>query len=479
MPPKSTQLRLEHFDELIYSALDPQSTKTSLLAKLIDALCGDAGAGSLKKQVFLQRLSASLDNIYGSDLDYVFGGIRFLSRSESESYAYDPTKELTSEQWDQIATKDAAYRARIREYFIACGKGNTPEGIRQVAHAATSSDCQVMETWRYVDSFGMTNPVGRDAGQSFVAVDLLTGHQVHFPNQTAANAFVSGKTGWQVQARRSRSEFTVIPHKQGLTAKESRLLLQMLRRVSDISAVVTLSSSGMVVSSPVRVRAVAADSTYFQVEKVVTGAPVLEELPAPEVLAIDLDPYTNWLRPNSPELAPYSQFNITQEYGYYYLVSGGRRSPIDSVTYGTLQEDGSVKSEPSLQWYEQAEEYGPWTAYDKADSPDNYPGGKFGLTKTAPALNPDRSPYQFPYSSQQQYVSSRKAEIFAMGGLADDTGYRMPIRREADFKRFYTPDLAVAHTAPASESTVTTPWMSRSPRFFGIEPRNPSLFVRS
>ena len=43
MPPKSTETRLEHFDEQLYTA-DP----TTLLYKFVDALCGDAGAGSLK-----------------------------------------------------------------------------------------------------------------------------------------------------------------------------------------------------------------------------------------------------------------------------------------------------------------------------------------------------------------------------------------------------------------------------------------------
>lgn len=475
MPPKSTELRLAHFDEKVYSI-----DSNSVLFKFVDALCGDAGAGSLKKQIFLQRLSGALDNIYGSDLDYVFGNVRFLSRADSEAYVYDPMKQqLTSKQWDEIASKDAQYRSRIREYFAACGKGGSPEALRLAVHAAISSDCQVMESWRYIDNFGISEPVGRAEGVSYAATDLYTGHRVLFDNPSAANSFISGKTGWQVQECKARSEVTVVPYKGELSPRENRLLLQMLSRIRSVDTVLTIDPNGLSVHSPVTVRAITADSTYYQIEKEVTGAPILDELPPPELLAIDLDPTESWMKPRSRELAPYAHFNITQEYGYFYLVSGGKSSPIDEVTYGILQEDGKVKQEAAFEWYEQTEQYGPWTEYDKADSPDNYPGGKLGLTPTkVPALNPDRSPYQFTYTSQQEYVETRKSEVIRLGGEANDLRYRLPIQKTNTSKRTYTPDLAIAYTAPVRESTVTSSWTSQKPRYYRSEIRNPSLFVR-
>lgn len=476
MPPRSTELRLSHFDELAYKA-----DSSTILYKFLDALCGDAGAGSLKKEIFLQRLSGSLDSIYGSDLDYIFGTIRFLSRTTSEAYPYNPMSEqLTSPQWDEVMTKDAAYRARIREYFTACAHGNTVDGIRQAVHAAISCDAQVMESWRWIDDFGISEPLGRASGSSYAAVDLTTGHRVLFSTEAEAVAFLVGKSHWQVQEVKSRAEVTVVPHKQTITPREAHLLTEMLRRISDVSTVITVDPNGLSVHSPIEIRAITADSTYYQVEKMVTGTVALNEIPAPEMLAIDLDPSALWLNSSSPELAPYAQFNITQETSYCYLVSGGKRSPIDEVSYGVLGENNQVRQEAALEWYEQSEQFGEWTPYERADSPDNFPGGKFGLTPSSlPAINPDRSPYQFAYTTQSDYVAARRAEVVALGGEANEMRYRLPMQRVSTSKRTYTPDLAIAYTAPVRESTVTSGWTSRKPHFFGVEQRNPSLFVRS
>ena len=493
MPPKSTEGRMEHFDENVYK-VDDEST---LLYQFIQVLCGDGGAGTLKKEIFLQRLSGALDGIYGSDLDYVFGSIRFLSRVSSETYDHDPlTQELTSEKWDEITTKDAQYRDRIRRFFTACGKGGSPEGIREAVVAATSADCQVMESWRYIDNFGLAAGVGRSVGRSWEAVDLSTGHAVHFtdpsdPDDPAsvaasraqAEAFVASRAvpaNWIVQESRSRSEVTVVPLKEELTPREGRVLRQMLDRITGQDTVVTIDPRGLSVNTPVRVRAITSDSTYFQVEKVVTGAPILEELPPPEVLAVDMDPTGLWLKPNTPELAPYARFNMTQEHSLYYLVSGGRRSPIDSVTYGTLRDDGSVVLEEPFVWYEQGGQFGQWTAYEKADSPDNYPGGKYGITPgRAPALNPDRSPYVWPHASQAAYVAWKREQVAQLGGESNSTHYRLPVQKPTAARRSYTADLAIAYSAPVRESTVTSGWTSRRPAVLASELRNPSMFMRS
>jgi hypothetical protein len=485
MPPKSTELRVEHFDENVYAA-----TSDTILYKFLDAMCGDAGAGSLKKEIFLQRLSGAMEGIYGSDLDYIFGNVRFLSRTGSESYTYDTmTAMLTADQWDEVRVKDAQYRSRIREFFIAAANGNTVEGVRQAVHAATSSDCQVLETWRYYDSFGLSEGLGRATGLSYAATSLTTGHRVLFTDMNSsvakanATAYVTAradKDNWLVEKIQARSELTVVPFKQNLTPREARLLRGMLDRITPQDSIVTINPDGLSVQVPVRVASAAADSCYFQVEKTVTPTPAVSDLPAPELLAVDLDPTEKWLWSRSPELAPYAQFNITQEYGYYYLISGGARSPIDSVGYGTLQADGSVVTEKPFEWFEQTEQYGPWFPYDKADSPDNYPGGKQGLTpNSAPARNPDRSGYRFPYASQAAYIAAKKAEVLSVGGEADDQRYRLPIEKPSSFKRTFTPDLSIAYTAPVRESTITSSWTSRRPRRSTTELRNPSSFVRS
>lgn len=440
MPSKSTELRIEHFDENVYVA-----DSTTLIYKFLDAMCGDAGAGSLKKEIFLQRLSGAIAGIYGSDLDYIFGNVHFLSRSSSESYPYDAmTQMLTSDQWDEVAVKDQWYRARITEFFAACTSGSTHDGIRKAVHSALSCDCEILENWRYIDDVGLAADIGR---APFSA----------------------------------RNEVAIRPHKGDLSPKETRLLRDMLDRITPQDSIMTIDPAGLAVATPVPIRAITADSTYYEVQKTVSPTPAIQDIPPPELLAIDLDPTEKFLFSGSPELAPYALFNITQEYGYYYLASGGARSPIDTVAYGTLDANGiTVSPEDPFEVYEETGQFTDYYEYEIVDSPDNYPGGKFGITPAhAPAKHPDGSPYQFAYPSQQAYVNEKKAEVLAAGGYADDLRYRLPLQRTSSSKRTFTADLAIAYTAPASDSTVTSSWTSRKPRETASELRDGNTFVRS
>jgi hypothetical protein len=132
-----------------------------------------------------------------------------------------------------------------------------------------------------------------------------------------------------------------------------------------------------------------------------------------------------------------------------------------------------------LEQYQTVQQYSSWTNYEKADSPDNYPGGRYGLTPSvAPAIGSDGKDYRFPYANQADYVTKRKAEVLALGGEANDIQYRLPIETPADFKRVYTADLAIAATAPVRDSTVTSSWTSRNQRTNSSERRSPSLWNR-
>lgn len=420
LPPRSIEHRLAHFDQTAFTA-EP----STVVYRLVDALCGDAGAGDLKKSSTLDRLTNSIEGIFFSDLDFLFGRTGFLPRTEDESYPWDPKVDmLTAEQWDEVRVKDAWYRARVRDYFIAAGRGGTPDGLRLAVACSSSVSSDIFEVWRYMDNFGITNSLGR--------------------------APVS-----------TRSEVVITPHKAALGNKEHRLLRQMLRRIAPVDSVVTINLNGLAVNTPLIVKTIAADSSYFEVQKTITPTPVLDDLPPIETLAIDLRPSERWLLHGTPETAPYAAFNITQEYGYFYLASGGSRSPIDTVTYGTLQPDGTVAPERDFEQFEVIEQYTGWLEYEVADSPDNYPGGKFGITPySAPAKNSDGTSYSFPYTSQQEYVDKTKAEVIEQGGQADDTRYRLPLVARSTTKKKYTADLALAWTPPVRDTTVTAPWVS-------------------
>ena len=183
MPPKSTELRLMHFDEYVYTG-----DNTTILYKLVDALCGTVGAGQLVNEIFLARMAGALETIYFNDLDYIFGRVSFLVRSPAESYSYNPQIDmLTSDQWDEVRVKDAWYRARIRDFFTACTMGGTPDGIRMTVQAAVATDADIYEVWRYRDNFGLTEDLGRSPiTEMWAAVDLSTGQQEVFTTHADA-----------------------------------------------------------------------------------------------------------------------------------------------------------------------------------------------------------------------------------------------------------------------------------------------------
>ena len=302
MPPKSTEMLLMHCDDTAYVG-----TPDTNLYKLIDAICGTCGAGGLVNEVFVARLAGAMETIFGTDLDYVFGNTAILVRAPEESYPYNPSRDtLTAPQWNEVRVKDAWYRARIRDFFKACGLGSTVEGVRMCVQAASSVDCDTFEIWRYIDNFGITLDMGRSPSSA-------------------------------------RNELVIKPHKDSMGPEEMRLVRDMLSRFMSIDIVITVNVHGIPVLTPVFAVAAAADSTYFEVQKIVTPTPIMSQLPPPDLLPIDLLPTETWMYSGDPTLAPYAQFNISQEYAYYYLVGGGSRSPIDSVTYGTINPFGPVK----------------------------------------------------------------------------------------------------------------------------------------
>jgi hypothetical protein len=258
----------------------------------------------------------------------------------------------------------------------------------------------------------------------------------------------------------------------------------MLNKIVPLDTVATINPLGLAVISPVTVSSVAADSTYFEVQKMVTATPALAQLPPPELLPIDLLPTETWLydAQNNPTLAPYAAFNISSEFGYYYLVGGGKASPIDSVTYGTLNPDGSVSAAPNFQVFNTTGHYGPKVTWPKADSPDNFPGGKYGLTPdSAPALNPDGTVYIFAWTDQQAFITSQTLALLAQGAQVDTEGYNLPVQAPSSAARVFLPEYAISYTAPTKDSDVTTSITRRRNNRNNMNPelRDPVNFVRS
>lgn len=146
--PRSVIQKAAHFSESYW-----KFDSDSIVYKLLDALCGDAGAGNNKKALFISRLQASLDSTYFQDLDAFYFGVLGFPRHLSESYDYNPySNALTAQQWIEVMVKDAKYRMRCLDLMAALDHGSSPFGMRMACKAVLGVDCDVFELWKYIDS---------------------------------------------------------------------------------------------------------------------------------------------------------------------------------------------------------------------------------------------------------------------------------------------------------------------------------------
>lgn len=636
LPTKDTLNRLRSFSDDVYD-----KSEGSVLYRFMDALAGDSGAGSLKKELLIARLTAALDTTYFTDLDNVFGNLLKLARLQSETYYYDPSSDLlTTDQWDEIRVKDAWYRARIKNFFIALNFGGTPDGLRMMVKSAVGTDSEIYEVWRfqdhYADIYGVdvdsitnfirnpsfelgtsdwsvttaatgrnldvtsaipaavysgnnclffttgtsvTNPtvihseipvipnkaytasayiynptanvtsdfilririynssgtqIYTDAttitpvrntltrlakttippSGSFTASVEITGlstiastsdkyyiDAVQFTAGTLVSYFDGDTPGyrWTGTPRGSasteqspidalsrlkvpsREEVIVYPYKSSISNIENVTMRTMLKRVAPVNSVISIASTGMPVNIPIDNNSIKASSTYFYVQRYITGAPgsaLPEELFPNET--------HRWVTPGVEVKAPTYAFGESQEYSQYYILSNkNEQNVIDTVTYTKIDRLGVEIPEKDFQTVKTVvTAWGPWISYMKADSPDNFPGGRLGLhPATAPAVTkaPPHKPYKFPYKSQAEYIAFVKKlvsksfdgkyhpEAFKTktlpNGQVTDIQYRYPMEDTVTVQKTWGVSDAVSNSEPVKASTVSANWYAREPKY--------------
>jgi hypothetical protein len=177
--PRSIIQKAAHFSES-YWKLDIDS----IVFKILDALCRDAGAGNNKKALFVSRLQSSLDSTYFQDLDSFYFGVLGFPRHLSESYNFNPfSNALTVDQWIEVLVKDAKYRARCLDLMSALNHGGSPFGFRMACKAVLAVDCDIFELWKYIDSPAyrsglLVNGTGVATTPHATAFNLTTGFSV-------------------------------------------------------------------------------------------------------------------------------------------------------------------------------------------------------------------------------------------------------------------------------------------------------------
>ena len=412
----STKSVIKHFDDDVFN-----TSPSSHLYRLITALIGDSGAGDLVKQSLIARANKDIETTWFEDLDTLFSNILGFQRLPEEDYDFSPSNDiLTENQINEAMIKDAWYRARVKDLLSGLQLGGTKDGFNLITRAITSVDADIYETWQY-----------RNRG---VSVGRIT--------PTADR------------------EIVIVPHKYGITEKEKQVLLRVADRLKPADSFVTIDTVGLAVHSVLNVRNCASDSSYFEVRKQITNEVDMSDIPAPEYLADELWHGQKWLygvQQGESAEAPEAAFAKGQEYSQYYTYDSDG-SQITNADYMLLSGSSYIK-EKNFSNSEHDIKYSDWIAFPIADSPDNYPGGKNGITpNSAPALNTSMAPYVFEYDSQQEFVNSLSDNILAQGGEISKNMFRIKLNMKQSLQ-VYLPESSISNDTP-KPNILATSWYS-------------------
>jgi hypothetical protein len=376
--------KLRNFSDENYT-FAPHQHITKLMAVLVE----DAGVGQLHKIQTVARLAESLGGTQFSELDYFYGSFLKFSRLPDEMYGVDPfSDQLTAVQWRDVEKRDAQYRERISLFLQAILRGGTNEGLSMAAHAACGYPCTILELWRYNDSQGLATDPGRIPG--------------------------------------SAKEMVVVPKIAQLSNSRRRAIYTTLNRLKPADTVVTVDERGLVTRRAISIRHVASPSEYFEVRRYVTGA----DLPPPPA-----DTRYFWVKDGVEIEAPSFAHLQTQEARWQH---NNAITHVDSFTIGP---DGTSRYTIPPLMKSEASQWGPWRLVETADSPDNFPNGKY--PGDAARYGADGR-YLFAWTNQIQYVRWLRQIIETMGGDFADSRYRLPITAEVTAGEESSPDDALA-----------------------------------
>lgn len=147
---------MDRFPDQVYQ----KGTDTHLY-RLLQALCGDAGAGLAKKQAYAARLKYEASFLSFKVLDQIYAAQFHFHRLRSETYADVNTDDaLSDENWDRAEAADARYYHRIQQFWTGTRSGNSPEGIQFVAEAGCGLECEIVEHYKYIYDAYSDDPLG-------------------------------------------------------------------------------------------------------------------------------------------------------------------------------------------------------------------------------------------------------------------------------------------------------------------------------
>lgn len=284
LPDRTVEDRLGHMDPDLYDL-----TENSHLMRLLKVLLGGAGAGGIRKQIAVARLQNSFRGMHFLDLDRFYGALFGIKRTKAELMpdfgtigapaVFDPyTDAAGSDTWDDVHSRDASYRDRLIKFARAIPLGGTYAGLRAAAEALLSVECEIYESWTWVDE---QNAAATQApvliytytslASQYATWDTMSQSRTwaNLTGGASAGTYFLGRTG-----QKNRGEVLIQP-KRRIRPDEQFQTMRVMRKLKPAGTQITVDPEGLAIHQQVPIRAVAADSEYWEIIYKTTPAPSL------------------------------------------------------------------------------------------------------------------------------------------------------------------------------------------------------------
>ncbi len=146
--PQTLPWKVRNFPDNVYN-FNP----TDNLTQLMNILLGSPGTGQLDRIYTAARINQ--ENLEFSDLDNILGVLLNTRRLVTEMYSIpnNPfTDQITVANWEEVISKDSAYRERLNGVASSVLQGATPLGLRNIANATNSLENNIIEVWNVTTS---------------------------------------------------------------------------------------------------------------------------------------------------------------------------------------------------------------------------------------------------------------------------------------------------------------------------------------
>ena len=364
-----------------------QLDSSSHIRRMVETVCGPAGLGGLLADTIDLYLSQGLNTAFLTTVDWLFSSVMGFQRVPWNRVDYNiRTAFLALSEAEDYEVRAAEYKRRYRLLLQGLNQGNTLQGVQDTCQAILDCSVSVDEQWH------------EEPGS------------------------------WRI----------LVQPWESVTPQARRVCVETVQRLKPSDTVVTISESLNTVETflPSMVHPL---TVGWQVKPLVTNHVDNQRIAVRQPLIYGYDVFTS-AGENSTYEAPiqYGMRNLTPTIDY----------PASSVTASLSIIDEGVETQvESYTVREPVTQWGAWTFYQKADSPDNYPGGKNGVHPlSAPAITPAGTAYLFPYQSQAEFETLEAERIMSQGGETRPGQYRLPLSQTVHTTT-YTPDRSLSNVS--------------------------------